>query len=35
MYPKFSLGFRMGMFSGMYSIARAFAGLIAYGLLKV
>lgn len=35
MYPKFSLGFRMGMFSGMYSIAGAFAGLIAYGLLKV
>jgi len=35
MYPKFSLGFRMGMFSGMYSIAGAFAGLIAYGLLKL
>ncbi|KAK0654793.1 major facilitator superfamily domain-containing protein [Cercophora newfieldiana] len=35
MYPKFSVGFRMGMFSGMYSIAGAFAGLIAYGLLKV
>jgi len=35
MYPKFSLGFRMGMFSGMYSIAGAFAGLIAYGLLQV
>ncbi|KAM7183216.1 Major facilitator superfamily domain containing protein [Naviculisporaceae sp. PSN 640] len=35
MYPKFSLGFRMGMFSGMYSIAGAFAGLIAYGLLRV
>jgi len=35
MYPKYSLGFRMGMFSGMYSIAGAFAGLIAYGLLQV
>ncbi|KAK3315610.1 major facilitator superfamily domain-containing protein [Apodospora peruviana] len=35
MYPKFSLGFRMGLFSGMYSIAGAFAGLIAYGLLRV
>ncbi|KAJ5432824.1 uncharacterized protein N7458_011980 [Penicillium daleae] len=32
-YPKFSLGFRMGMFSGMYSVAGAFAGLLAYGLL--
>ena len=35
MYPKFSLGLRMGLFSGMYSIAGAFAGLIAYGLLSV
>lgn len=32
-YPKFSLGFRMGIFSGMYSVAGAFAGLLAYGLL--
>jgi len=35
MYPKFSLGLRMGLFSGMYSVAGAFAGLIAYGLMKV
>lgn len=34
-YPKFSLGFRMGMFSGMYSVAGAFAGLLAYGLLHL
>jgi MFS family permease len=34
-YPKFSLGFRMGLFSGMYSIAGAFAGLLAYGLLHL
>ncbi|KAJ5558736.1 hypothetical protein N7461_002708 [Penicillium sp. DV-2018c] len=32
-YPKFSLGIRMGVFSGMYSVAGAFAGLLAYGLL--
>ncbi|KAJ5991681.1 hypothetical protein N7451_007405 [Penicillium sp. IBT 35674x] len=32
-YPKFSLGFRMGIFSGMFSVAGAFAGLLAYGLL--
>jgi MFS family permease len=35
MYPKFSLGLRMGLFSGMYSVAGAFAGLIAYGLLHL
>ncbi|KAL4862948.1 hypothetical protein BDV12DRAFT_206863 [Aspergillus spectabilis] len=34
-YPKFSLGFRMGLFSGMYSVAGAFAGLLAYGLLHL
>ncbi|KAL2138423.1 hypothetical protein VTI28DRAFT_6787 [Corynascus sepedonium] len=34
-YPKFSLGLRMGLFSGVYSVAGAFAGLIAYGLLRV
>lgn len=34
-YPKFSLGFRMGLFSGMYSIAGAFAGLLAYGILHL
>ncbi|AEO64589.1 uncharacterized protein THITE_2110885 [Thermothielavioides terrestris NRRL 8126] len=35
MYPKFSLGLRMGLFSGMYSVAGAFAGLLAYGLLHI
>jgi MFS family permease len=35
MYPKFSLGLRMGLFSGMYSVASAFAGLFAYGLLHI
>ena len=34
-YPKFSLGFRMGLFSGMFSIAGAFAGLLAYGILHL
>lgn len=35
LYPKTMLGFRAGLFAGMYSIAGAFAGLIAYGLLHV
>lgn len=35
LYPKYSVGFRAGMFSGMYSLAGAFAGLLAYGLLQV
>lgn len=35
LYPKYSVGFRMGLFAGMYSIAGAFAGLIAYGLLRI
>lgn len=34
-YPKYSVGWRMGLFSGMYSVAGAFAGLLAYGLLHV
>ncbi|KAL4915369.1 major facilitator superfamily domain-containing protein [Aspergillus aurantiobrunneus] len=34
-YPKFSLGFRMGLFYGMYSVTGAFAGLLAYGLLHL
>lgn len=34
-YPKFSLGFRMGLFSGMFSVAGAFAGLLAYGILHL
>ena len=33
-YPKYSLGFRFGLFAGMYSIAGAFAGLIAYGIFQ-
>jgi MFS family permease len=35
LYPKYSVGFRAGMFTGMYSVAGAFAGLLAYGLLQV
>lgn len=35
LYPKYSVGFRAGLFTGMYSVAGAFAGLIAYGLLQV
>lgn len=35
LYPKYDLAFRLGMFAGMYSVAGAFAGVIAYGLLKV
>jgi MFS family permease len=34
-YPKYSVGLRAGLFTGMYSVAGAFAGLIAYGLLKI
>ncbi|CAJ2509979.1 Uu.00g058790.m01.CDS01 [Anthostomella pinea] len=34
-YPKYDVGFRAGLFTGMYSVAGAFAGLIAYGLLKI
>lgn len=34
-YPKYALGLRMGAFSGMYSVAGAFAGLIAYGFLQI
>ena len=35
LYPKYNLGFRLGLFSGMYSIAGAFAGLIAYGIFQI
>lgn len=35
LYPKYSVGFRAGMFTGMYSVAGAFAGLLAYGLLQI
>lgn len=34
-YPKYSLGLRLGLFAGMYSIAGAFAGLIAYGIFQI
>ncbi|KAK7926593.1 transporter [Apiospora marii] len=34
-YPKAELAWRVGLFAGMYSIAGAFAGLIAYGLLQI
>jgi MFS family permease len=35
LYPKYAVGFRVGLFTGMYSVAGAFAGLLAYGLLKI
>jgi MFS family permease len=35
LYPKYSLGLRYGLFAGMYSIAGAFAGLIAYGIFQI
>lgn len=35
MFPKYSVGWRMGLFTGMYSVAGAFAGLLAYGLLQI
>jgi MFS family permease len=35
LYPKYFLGFRLGLFCGMYSIAGAFAGLIAYGVFQI
>lgn len=35
LWPRYSLGLRMGLFTGMYSVAGAFAGLLAYGLLHV
>lgn len=34
-YPKYSLGVRLGLFAGMYSVAGAFAGLIAYGIFQL
>jgi MFS family permease len=35
LYPKEYLGFRAGMFTGMYSVSAAFSGLIATGVLKI
>jgi MFS family permease len=35
LYPKYTVGLRVGMFTSMYSVAGAFAGLLAYGLLKI
>ncbi|KAI1851512.1 hypothetical protein JX266_002974 [Neoarthrinium moseri] len=35
MYPKYAVGLRVGIFTGMYSVAGAFAGLLAYGLLRI
>ncbi|KAI7286869.1 hypothetical protein KC345_g920 [Hortaea werneckii] len=35
LYPKYNVGFRLGLFTGMYSVAGAFAGVLAYGLLKL
>ncbi|GAA6028847.1 hypothetical protein JCM8097_007427 [Rhodosporidiobolus ruineniae] len=34
-YPRYSLGFRLGLFAGMHSIAGAFSGLIAYGCFQL
>ncbi|KAF2673481.1 MFS general substrate transporter [Microthyrium microscopicum] len=34
-YPKEYLGFRSGMFTGMYAVAGAFSGLVATGVLKL
>jgi MFS family permease len=35
LYPKYDVGIRVGMFTGMYSVAGAFAGVLAYGLLRI
>lgn len=35
LYPKYDVGFRFGIFTGMYSVAGAFAGVLAYGLLRI
>lgn len=35
LYPKYDVGLRVGAFTGMYSVAGAFAGVLAYGLLRV
>ncbi|KAF2017894.1 MFS general substrate transporter [Aaosphaeria arxii CBS 175.79] len=35
LYPKYDVGFRVGCFTGMYSVAGAFAGVLAYGLLRI
>lgn len=35
LYPKYEVGWRVGLFTGMYSVAGAFAGVLAYGLLKI
>jgi|SRR3569833_498218 len=35
LYPKYAVGLRAGIFTGMYSVAGAFAGLLAYGLLRI
>jgi MFS family permease len=35
LYPHYMLGFRLGLFAGMFSIASAFSGLIAYGIFHI
>jgi sugar phosphate permease len=35
LYPKYIAGLRFGIFTGMYSVAGAFAGVLAYGLLRI
>ncbi|KAI0154210.1 major facilitator superfamily transporter [Xylariaceae sp. FL1272] len=34
-YPRFECGFRFGLFYGFFSVAGAFGGLLAYGILQV
>lgn len=34
-YPKYHVGLRIGLFTGMYSVAGVLPGLLAYGLLKL
>jgi MFS family permease len=35
LYPHYMLAFRLGLFAGMYSVAGAFSGLIAYGIFHL
>lgn len=35
LYPKHTAGLRFGLFAGTYSVAGAFAGLIAYGIFQI
>jgi MFS family permease len=35
LYPHYMLGFRLGLFAGMFSIAGAFSNLFAYGIFQI